>query len=706
MQKYDLSAKGEKTPRRRFRRKKEPILTLIQMGRFETIVRRLKKKKIPVEDLERADTEEGLLPIHWACKHGSGLPKRALKALIEACPETAERIDNESSTPLHYLLYYGFSSVDALNILIKAYPGAIIERDQCGRTPIFHAIEHEEGRKVSVLELLLGMNTKAADALTWPCGPDLDGFRMGPTESRGFKFKQHNYNHFDAYWKRPLVERTPLHMIWFMALGGGGSDLEKKKSKRAKGRRMEKALLLLEFAYLNQVGGTVELKRALRRRRMAKKMIMYSRREVKSDGALLKSRRSVSPLRKSLENGVTSKSRKASTQRNRAETFDHLPVTSRSRKASTQRNRAETFDHLPGTISRSQSGPGDRLRSSPKNTGQRKRFSISTAAVLGKQRRRSQDEEGDESSGAEDDPYHNIMPTISQSEGTGRDGNRSPRKRFSLSTRNLFDRFKNTRNEINEDEESIDPSFYHDSNLNEESFGSLGAIQDLDYLNLTEDEHESTAIHRKHAVYRKKKFRPFRKKKDKGKTVKFRLVHAVVMFNEWLPAEVLEFAIQLKPEQLEQKDDLKGDLPLHIATSMNADPKIISMLIKHFRDAAEFKNASGQLPLHIALSNSSANINTINNLLEAFPHACQYKDPKSGLLPFMLAAAVTDIEPPAEDLYHSLFRSSRVIFENQFYNSSTLDLSQDESCKSDRDVLTLIYELILRDPNLVESGHH
>ena len=71
----------------------------------------------------------------------------------------------------------------------------------------------------------------------------------------------------------------------------------------------------------------------------------------------------------------------------------------------------------------------------------------------------------------------------------------------------------------------------------------------------------------------------------------------------------------------------------------------------------------------------------------------------------MLAAAVTDIEPPAEDLYHSLFRSSRVIFENQFYNSSTLDLSQDESCKSDRDVLTLIYELILRDPNLVESEH-
>lgn len=71
----------------------------------------------------------------------------------------------------------------------------------------------------------------------------------------------------------------------------------------------------------------------------------------------------------------------------------------------------------------------------------------------------------------------------------------------------------------------------------------------------------------------------------------------------------------------------------------------------------------------------------------------------------MLAAAVTDIEPPAEDLYKSLFRSSRVIFENRSYKGSTRDPSQNTSCKNERDVLTLVYQLIRRHPHLVESDH-
>ncbi len=114
------------------------------------------------------------------------------------------------------------------------------------------------------------------------------------------------------------------------------------------------------------------------------------------------------------------------------------------------------------------------------------------------------------------------------------------------------------------------------------------------------------------------------------------------------PSVVLDFALVMQRKDL-YKQDLKGNLPLHVALSSsscspdesrkrdNNEKSLIEKLIDAHPLAAKVANYEGDLPLHLAIR-ARREFRDILKALEAFPGAVAVMDCKSRLYPFMSAA--------------------------------------------------------------------
>jgi ankyrin repeat protein len=130
------------------------------------------------------------------------------------------------------------------------------------------------------------------------------------------------------------------------------------------------------------------------------------------------------------------------------------------------------------------------------------------------------------------------------------------------------------------------------------------------------------------------------------------VLHGLLKCN--VPIDMLRVAMCHRPEATRIADS-NGNLPLHILLENRPyrlkEREALSSYLKAagichddtndsvgFRSAAH-KNKAGDLPLHIAIRNKIPYENGIDLVVEAFPQGVEVPDQKTGLFPFLLAAA-------------------------------------------------------------------
>lgn len=120
------------------------------------------------------------------------------------------------------------------------------------------------------------------------------------------------------------------------------------------------------------------------------------------------------------------------------------------------------------------------------------------------------------------------------------------------------------------------------------------------------------------------------------------VVHAAAGLD--VPWEVAVSAMALYPEQISEIDEF-GDYPLHLAlTSPTHDKKTdkISILLRHYPEAACVRTRDGLSTLDIAARSSGIESQVLTDLILANPDALKVVSPVDGLYPFEAASLPKD----------------------------------------------------------------
>ena len=126
----------------------------------------------------------------------------------------------------------------------------------------------------------------------------------------------------------------------------------------------------------------------------------------------------------------------------------------------------------------------------------------------------------------------------------------------------------------------------------------------------------------------------------------YRMLHAAVAFDMYLPKDVLLFAMELYPELLKEKEDVCGRLPISIAaasrhSSSQRSKEILLLLLQHFPQAASVSDSSGRSPLALALDSGKSWDSGVALLFEAAPDLLHRRDVTTRLPPALLSASST-----------------------------------------------------------------
>ena len=131
---------------------------------------------------------------------------------------------------------------------------------------------------------------------------------------------------------------------------------------------------------------------------------------------------------------------------------------------------------------------------------------------------------------------------------------------------------------------------------------------------------------------------------------RWRAVHAACNGGT-CPFDVLAFSLQILPSEIKVVNE-EGDLPLHIAASAPpyestmppelAPGRPIHLLLNRSPQGAMRVNQKGRLPIHLALESGKTLDNGVDALVDAFPESVRMRDPVTLLYPFQLAAVNRD----------------------------------------------------------------
>jgi hypothetical protein len=124
----------------------------------------------------------------------------------------------------------------------------------------------------------------------------------------------------------------------------------------------------------------------------------------------------------------------------------------------------------------------------------------------------------------------------------------------------------------------------------------------------------------------------------------YRVLHAAVKLDSYLPPHVIRFAIDHYPEQLRQVDEQDGRLPLAIAAELRSPraAEVIQLLCKAFPQAAWAFDSQGQNPLAIALASGKQWNEGVKAIFDAAPLALRWRHRQSRLYPALMAASATN----------------------------------------------------------------
>lgn len=613
----------------------ENIVTLIQFEKWEKLIKRL-EKRLPEDMVQlRTPGHDCMLPIHWAVKHGPRLPKKALVALVNAFPQSSKAQDDEGSTPLHYAIFYGFANLDIIRILLSRYSEAVLVRDKYGRTPIFHAVAHKIGIKIEALKILLSVEG-AAKALTMPCGP-ITGQYESPAGSRG-QCIENIHGRFHRIWKYPEENRTPLYMMWDTAMNAHSSSrwFLKRTSELPKlsGKRMAKALFLLECTHIDRMGRSIDLYQR-RRKKMIKKLLNYSEFSL--------SLQSLGNSQQSL--GLSS---------NEHDANDRFRVKSSNRKSGTIsqgssdvstntriRSRSDNVEVMPyHSLSRSHRNR-ELLRSKSRISAELSVHSKSVSLRSDTFPRLSHDADN-----VQDDLAVTHRRSRTQSDLTS-----NQRKPFVLSIKKgkaaifSLDRLNPYYRQKEEfsferNNDGFDPTMSEENSLDEidtwiepnhKRGQSLNSVQ----MSMPRTENEPVLTD-EYEFISSRSIRQRIMNRFRVPNV-FPIIHACLRLRKFLPEEILDFSLEHYREQLDFEEE--GDLPIHLAIELDSHSCDIQKLLAFGEyGAASHKNGRGKLPLHLALMRPVVNHDTVRLLMKAYTLGCLEVEEETHLYPFMLAA--------------------------------------------------------------------
>lgn len=643
----DGSFRSNSNRRRRKLRLNTNILSLIQEGQFEIVEKRLKRiragskgkfagilkkyQKRDVEMLMTPDTRFGRLPIHWACLLGPRLKKKTIKILLHVCPESAKKYDNEGSTPLHYLLHRGVFNNDVLKILLDTYPEAVMIRDRFGRTPMFHLVANNSIEKIKMSALAILLNTdKCVDTLRQPCGPLDTG---SPTES----YESQSLKTNNEIWEQPPAHRTPLYMMWQIAL----THRSQRWWKRGKdvvpkldGKKMLIALNFLGCAYLREVNGSVNFtfrsRRKMRRQMMKSMKTVISERKSATDIQAAGSDMEIEGTEHALEIVGGSDTENEWSLRLYSSNRIGFP----EEEEFTVSKSARSFDSLETPLAR------DRSTRYPNG------------------------EESDEFSMPLSNAYVANIDSNSDSQNEEKTDASLPRKlKLKLTSIKQKQKRKERRlqREKNRSLDFIDGDFPHSS------------------------QRETLRFDR------------FRLKKELAPT-KFRFTHAVCTFHQWLPKETIDIAKEHYPKHFEKREEITGDIPIHLAIKKGASKDLLKKLLDANKNSASIPTTLGkQLPLHLLFESGDCNLSKIQCLLDAYPDGIETIDQKSGLFAFALPEFHRkDINP----VPLSSPRLNRPLVIPESHSLSESDVQRQVlQCET----TTSVYKLLLKKPSILKE---
>ncbi|XRB09973.1 hypothetical protein NFJ02_44g111370 [Pycnococcus provasolii] len=138
----------------------------------------------------------------------------------------------------------------------------------------------------------------------------------------------------------------------------------------------------------------------------------------------------------------------------------------------------------------------------------------------------------------------------------------------------------------------------------------------------------------------------------------FTKLHRFIIYKKWT-----EVCARLETpegkEEVKEKEDSVGYLPLHLAAANKAPYDVVSKLLDAYPEGAEKLNKSGNLPLHVAAANK-APYDVVGLILHAYPEGVHVKN-NIGLLPIDLArnyGASADVMKLLEDTANQTARAA------------------------------------------------
>jgi ankyrin repeat protein len=210
--------------------------------------------------------------------------------------------------------------------------------------------------------------------------------------------------------------------------------------------------------------------------------------------------------------------------------------------------------------------------------------------------------------------------------------------------------------------------------------------------------------------------------------ITYRLVHATVRLDSYLPPQLLSFALELYPEHLTARDE-EGRVPLAVAaathqlfTSRSRD--VVTHLLQAHPEAAQMVDTAGNTPLALALACGKAWNAGVQELFTASPEVIGSRDGSTKLYPALQAAATIVGEEEDEPARSQLMSSSSRIYSSFPLRQDTTktdkvkkreEQKKGDAAASSNEVLcswlsasvevrhlSTIFELLRADPSLVK----
>lgn len=652
--------------------------------------------KLLVEAYEESvvyQDREGATPLH-VMLNGRAMKNTVAFVLIKSRPEVLLKRDNFGRTSLFHLV-------------------------MCHLAAYNNDDDFPSFKLIPILESLFA-NTKVVETLLMSCGPTTQYENPYYSSNSG---PQHT---FPNIWRAPVELRCPLYLMWHYAIRASTGHWKSSRKRKLNRKKVEVAMLFLRSAYLYRVNGSVDFKGVQKRKMLRKFMKPEKTRGTDEDSDLETELPLFDTIRSNAigrqrEGGAntTSRSLGSGDFSEHEKLPTHNPMQNLSRGAILSDD--ENFDKYNSNTSDDDGTRNFTLRSMETDYSSVNGFHGQTLYSEWSSRktndfvshgewssRKTNDFVSPPSSDNDFSPINSSRKRIEDSdskmtlmpEKSGQLEMYHVRtaaysdEEFSLPVQNHVDYIegmKNAQARANSDSilrirnktqvstKSVDSSLLRAKKVNRGRHSSRRKIEQKISQSQGDDSDDDSVkrSQSQRSPTRREQFKQRMEERARKKAIanvnvqakpdekprtKFRIIHATITFHKWLPCiAMLDKMLESNKASLMKREMTTGYIPLHLAIIHGTSVEVIRRLLRTNKDTARIRTLEMQLPLHLAIT-YGCHSEIIKCLLNAYPDANKYRDPKTGLYPFMMSGCllskteakreyIYDQDVPAADLW-------------------------------------------------------